>query len=358
MIFAWCAAVAQVPQIVDPVTELTDVLSDAQEAELDRKVRAIRDATGVQIAVLTVGTVGYGETIEAYSLQVAQQWGGGGGERDDGLLVVLAVWDHRSRIEVGYGLEGYVTDAEAGALLDAAVPALRAEDYAGALNGIVDGLGSEVESLRAGEDVPMMRRAVGSVLRWIPEGNTMAGVQAGLGAFLSLLVLLAWVRAEPRGLTRLFPPVWLVAAGASAVWLAQGVILFNLAASGFIVQWLGGSFAGLCCVSPLPWSQTGFKFTLGAVWSAFAIAVTAYAAGHAGDEAFQVWMMLAMIGTFITAALCLEHGEGGGGSSGSSDSSSSSWSSGSSSSSSSSSSGGDWGGGGGGFGGGGASGSW
>ena len=79
-------------------------------AELDKKTTA-------QLAVLTINTLD-GEPIEDYALEVLRQWGIGSKEQNNGALIVVAVKDRRSRIEVGYGLEGSLPDGLTGRIQD------------------------------------------------------------------------------------------------------------------------------------------------------------------------------------------------------------------------------------------------
>lgn len=127
------------PTIGHPVEDVSHALPSADVEDLSRRLVAHREATGVQMAVLVVDTTA-GEPIEEFADGTFQAWGGGAAGRDDGLLVILAVRDHRSRIEVGRGLEERVTDGEARGLLDAARPDLRAGRLGSALRGIVSGL--------------------------------------------------------------------------------------------------------------------------------------------------------------------------------------------------------------------------
>ena len=70
-----------------------------------------------QLAVLTINTLD-GEPIEDYALEVLRQWGIGSKEQNNGALIVVAVKDRRSRIEVGYGLEGSLPDGLTGRIQD------------------------------------------------------------------------------------------------------------------------------------------------------------------------------------------------------------------------------------------------
>jgi uncharacterized protein len=132
-------ALTPVPPIQAPVTDAAGVLSAEAVEELDASLRAHRDATGVQLAVLLVDTTD-GEPIEDFALRAAMAWGGGAKRKDDGGLFVLAVKDRRMRLELGYGLEPLVPDALAASVLDGLKPALRAGDYDGAVRGLVERL--------------------------------------------------------------------------------------------------------------------------------------------------------------------------------------------------------------------------
>jgi uncharacterized protein len=127
------------PQITRPVTDLADVLSDEQEADIARKLTSHRALTQVQIAVLTVASTD-GVAIERYSLDTARQWAGGNAVENNGVLYVLAVRDRRHHIEVGTGLTALLPNDRRRMMLDAARPPLRASDYTGAVRVVVDHL--------------------------------------------------------------------------------------------------------------------------------------------------------------------------------------------------------------------------
>ncbi len=139
------------PRIATPVTDNAGVLSDADEAALATRLAAHRQRTGVQVALLTITTLN-GEPIEDFSHRTAVAWGGGSRERNDGVLVTLAIRDHRSRIEVGYGLEAELPDGRTRGMLDGARPFLRRSDYAGAFGSILDGIETHTAGRRASGD--------------------------------------------------------------------------------------------------------------------------------------------------------------------------------------------------------------
>jgi uncharacterized protein len=104
------------PVLTEPVTDLAGVVDGPSRRELDRLSRALQAATGDTIVVVTVDTVASHGDIRAYANELFQNHGRGIGEKgkDNGLLILLAVKDRRVWIEVGYGLEGMITDGFAG----------------------------------------------------------------------------------------------------------------------------------------------------------------------------------------------------------------------------------------------------
>ncbi|MFN9958755.1 MAG: TPM domain-containing protein, partial [bacterium] len=101
------------------------MIDDAVERNLNAKLEQFRTAVGPQIAVLVVGSTG-NQTIEDYGIDVAREWGIGDEQRDDGVLLLIAIDDRKLRIETGSGIEGDLTDVEAGRIIDSVVvPELR-----------------------------------------------------------------------------------------------------------------------------------------------------------------------------------------------------------------------------------------
>lgn len=125
-----------VPPLTSRVVDLTETLSADQTAALERKLKEFEDRKGSQLAVLIVPTT-QPETIEQYSLRVAEQWKLGRKKVDDGALLIIAKNDRKLRIEVGYGLEGALNDATSKRIIDEIItPKFRNGDFAG---GIADG---------------------------------------------------------------------------------------------------------------------------------------------------------------------------------------------------------------------------
>lgn len=122
------------PNVVDP----NDLLDDADTGMVNAELLRIRAESGIWGAVFIVDTLG-DEAIESVAVEAFQQWQLGQKDVDNGLLLVLAMTDRKSRFEVGYGLEGSITDVAARHALDNwLAPRMRQGDPAGA---IVDAFG-------------------------------------------------------------------------------------------------------------------------------------------------------------------------------------------------------------------------
>lgn len=134
--FAAAAEIA-VPPLTGRIVDRTNTLSADRIAELDRKLQDFEARKGSQVAVLMVPTTAP-ETIEQFSLRVAEQWKIGRKKVDDGAILVVAKDDRRLRIEVGYGLEGALNDVTAKRIIDEVItPKFRGADFDA---GIADGV--------------------------------------------------------------------------------------------------------------------------------------------------------------------------------------------------------------------------
>ena len=147
-----------VPPLSARVTDLTGTLDSAQRNQLEESLRAFEARNGAQLAVLLVPTT-QPETIEQYSLRVAEAWKLGQKGKDNGLLVVVAKNDRKLRIEVGYGLEGDIPDAVARRVIDETIsPRFKQGDFAGGLAAGTQRLIGLVEHT-AGTEQPSEARA-------------------------------------------------------------------------------------------------------------------------------------------------------------------------------------------------------
>jgi len=127
-----------VPQLTGRVVDQTGTLSSGDVAALTQTLKDLETRKGSQVAVLIVPTTAP-ETIEQYSIRVAEAWKIGRKKIDDGALLMVAKDDHKVRIEVGYGLEGALTDVTARRIIDEIItPKFRTGDFAGGISAGVD----------------------------------------------------------------------------------------------------------------------------------------------------------------------------------------------------------------------------
>jgi uncharacterized protein len=151
--FAAAADVA-VPPLSGRVVDQTGTLSASAISALTQTLRDLETRKGSQVAVLIVPTTAP-ESIEQYSIRVTEAWKIGRKKIDDGALLVVAKNDRKLRIEVGYGLEGALTDATASRIIDEIiVPKFRSGDFAGGISAGV----ARIVAVIDGEKLPAQRQ--------------------------------------------------------------------------------------------------------------------------------------------------------------------------------------------------------
>jgi uncharacterized protein len=153
LVMCWAVAAAAdvaVPPLSGRVVDQTGTLSSGDIASLTQTLKSLEARKGSQVAVLIVPTT-EPETIEQYSIRVAEAWKIGRKKIDDGALLVVARNDRHLRIEVGYGLEGSLTDATTKRIIDEDItPKFKAGDFAG---GITAGVNRMIRVID-GEQLP------------------------------------------------------------------------------------------------------------------------------------------------------------------------------------------------------------
>lgn len=138
-----------VPELPRYVNDLTDTLTNSEVNALTSQIKTLAQEKQAQVVVLVVETTG-DETIEQYATRVFDSWKPGDKNRDDGVLLLVAWQDHSVRIEIGYGLEGVITDAQSGQIIrKSIIPAFKNGDLAG---GLQKGI-SDIESRLAGNNL-------------------------------------------------------------------------------------------------------------------------------------------------------------------------------------------------------------
>ena len=127
-----------VPKPVGYVNDFANVMTKDNIRQLDGLIYQLKEKTTAEMAVVTLNSLD-GYPIEDVGLEIGRSWGVGTSGKDNGLVIVVAPNDRKMRIEVGYGLEGFLTDAHAGRIRDGyMLPYFKQGDYnQGIVNGTV-----------------------------------------------------------------------------------------------------------------------------------------------------------------------------------------------------------------------------
>jgi uncharacterized protein len=145
------ASAQDVPALTQPVNDFAGVVDQASAASMDRTIRALQQATGDAVVVATIETFAPFGDIREYAVKLFENHGLGIGDKakDNGLLVLVAVKDRKVWIEVGYGLEEFVTDRYAAETIrEFITPAFRQGNYGGGLQAGVTRLVGRIAQAR------------------------------------------------------------------------------------------------------------------------------------------------------------------------------------------------------------------
>jgi uncharacterized protein len=232
-----------VPPLKARVTDLTGTLGADQLGTLEDRLRGFERRKGSQVAVLIVPTT-QPDTIEQYSIRVADAWKVGRAKIDDGVILVIAKNDRKLRIEVGYGLEGAIPDAVAKRVVsDVIAPHFRAGDFYGGIAAGTDALMKLIE----GEPLPVPKAQGGSQSGGEGYGNLFMIL---LVAFFFLGSVLPRILGRPLGAAVTGGIVgvaaWLAAGLAMAIFIGVFAFILTLivSASGFTPgRWGGGGWS-------------------------------------------------------------------------------------------------------------------
>lgn len=142
MIGAGLAAAAEpdFPKLTGRVVDAAGILSPEARTRIDGKIKAHEDRTGDQLVVATVPSL-QDLTVEDYANRLARSWGIGQKKTNNGVLLLVAPKERKVRIEVGYGLEGTLTDALSKTIITSAItPRFRQGDFSGGVEAGVDAI--------------------------------------------------------------------------------------------------------------------------------------------------------------------------------------------------------------------------
>jgi uncharacterized protein len=205
------------------VSDFANVIDPQSRAALESYCGQIEQSTGVQMAMVTLPSLD-GEPIEDVTNTLFRQWGVGKKGKDEGIMLLLAVQDHRDRIEVGYGLEPILPDGFVGSITRAIRPLLRQGAYGAAMISAAQQIGAEIASAKGAESPGLTQP---------PRARRQAPAPRGLPwplILIGIVVLLFLFRGGSGG-------------GGGFL---MGMILGNLLGSGRRGggDWDGGGFGG------------------------------------------------------------------------------------------------------------------
>jgi uncharacterized protein len=167
------AAAPIFPALTGRVVDEAGILSPATRGRLDQELARHEQGTGEQVVVVTLASL-QGYTIEDFGYQLGRHWGIGQSGRDNGALLIVAPKEHKTRIEVGYGLEDRLTDAQSRIIIEQVMlPAFRRGDYD---TGVLDGTAAVLRVLGGGAPV------VGAQQQQPPAGTAPRSDSSGLPA--------------------------------------------------------------------------------------------------------------------------------------------------------------------------------
>jgi uncharacterized protein len=187
----------EVPPLSAPVTDLAGLLAAEHKEQLDALLLDYEAQTSNQFAVLIIPSL-EGEDLESYSIRVATEWALGQAGKDNGLLLLVALEQRRLRIEVGYGLEGVLTDAFCGRVIDnTIVPYFKQGEY---YEGITAGLLALIR--QTGDEF-----GVDPALEPAAERSQLSG-RSGAYVFLSVLFVMVLIVSIFLGRNRAFSQLY------------------------------------------------------------------------------------------------------------------------------------------------------
>jgi len=128
------------PPLTGRVVDQAGVMTAESRSDIEAKLKDIEDKSGIQLVVATVKSLQGGD-IETYANELFRSWKLGQAQKNNGVLLLVAPAEHKVRIEVGYGLEGTLTDALSSVIISSAIiPRFKSGDFSGGIERGVDGI--------------------------------------------------------------------------------------------------------------------------------------------------------------------------------------------------------------------------
>ena len=235
LFFTSFALALDFPQLTGRVVDQAGVMSAESKSDIETKSKTLEDKSGIQLVVATIQSLQGGD-IETYANQLFRSWKLGEAKKNNGVLLLVAPNEHKVRIEVGYGLEGTLTDALSSVIISSAIiPRFKNKDFSGGIERGVDGIISVLS---------------GDSAEWQPKVNVRSESKAEdidkvfPILFTILLIFFVWYLihhagdGRPPGLGRRRGPIVLPGGWGSSDWGGGG------GSGGFGGGGFGGGFSG------------------------------------------------------------------------------------------------------------------
>lgn len=177
----------------DHVVDLAAIIEDQTESRINAYLKELEQKTTAQVVILTVYSLD-GESLEPFSLRIAEKWKLGQKGKDNGLLLIISYKDRKYRFEVGYGLEGVVPDSKAGTIgREYLVPYFKKGDYS---NGILNAAIALARTIAASQGVEL--KGISEPVRGVPpQGHKIGFLPVIIGIITLLLVMFLFAK-HPR----------------------------------------------------------------------------------------------------------------------------------------------------------------
>lgn len=192
-LFALSLLVSAQVKILEPygyVNDFANIIPDDVEQQLEARLRAYEQQTTIEFAVVTIQSL-EGLVIEDYSIQLAEKWRVGKKDKDNGVILLIAVDDKKLRLEVGYGLEGDLPDITCQRILDyKIVPYFKKGDYSGGIMAGVDAVIEKLGTLSPEERLEQRKEKERRQKEAIKKAGTVVLAIIIFAAFIVLVVIL------------------------------------------------------------------------------------------------------------------------------------------------------------------------
>ena len=227
------AFAADLPKLTGRIVDTAGMIDPTTEAALVQKLAAFEKKSSDQIVVATVDSLD-GEAIEPYTNRLFRAWGLGQGGENNGILLLVAKSDRKMRIEVGYGLEGTLTDLHSKLIIEnTMVPAFRAGDFSGGISRAVDDIVTVLEGNAAELEARGKRNP--------PANNAFEDVDWIFVIFVAL-----WATLFLGGMAMaILPPIFGTKIGPNRYrWLGMDVTVGGRSSGRSSSGWSSGSSSG------------------------------------------------------------------------------------------------------------------